>query len=402
MTKIRIGIIQERKTPPDFRVPLTPKQCAQVVQTYSNVELFVESSPIRCFSDEAYEQEGIAVVDDVSHCDILFGVKEVPIEFLFPNKTYFFFSHTLKKQPYNAKLLRAILDKRIELIDYEALKGSDGKRIIGFGRYAGIVGVYEGIRAFGWKHGLFNLPSPQSLSGRIEFDEELGKIDVSQIRAVLTGWGRVGNGAEEVMKQLDLKCCTEEEFLQNPNEKGVYVHIDTPQMYKRIRDGKFDKSEFYSSPELYTSNLEQYAGSANLYIAAHLWNAKNPILLSQTFFQNHSTCSVVSDISCDLNGPIACTIRSSKIGDPVYGYDVTTGLETSYESDEAVAVMAIDNLPCELPKDASEDFGSEIIKNILPRLIHEDDGVLATGRETTKEGTLTAAFEYLSDYATGH
>lgn len=402
MTKIRIGIIQERKTPPDFRVPLTPKQCAQVVQTYSNVELFVESSPIRCFSDEAYEQEGIAVVDNVSHCDILFGVKEVPIEFLIPNKTYFFFSHTLKKQPYNAKLLRAILDKRIELIDYEALKGRDGKRIIGFGRYAGIVGVYEGIRAFGWKHKLFNLPSPQLLSDRVEFDEELKKIDVSQIRAVLTGWGRVGNGAEEVMEQLDLKRVSEEEFLLNPNEKGVYVHIDTPQMYKRIQDGKFDKSEFYSSPELYTSNLEQYALSANLYIAAHLWNAKNPILLNQSFFLNNRNCSVVADISCDLNGPIACTIRASKIADPVYGYDVVTGLETSYENDQAVAVMAIDNLPCELPKDASEDFGSEIIKNILPRLIHEDDGVLATGRETTKEGTLTAAFEYLSDYAIGH
>lgn len=402
MTKIRIGIIQERKTPPDFRVPLTPKQCAQVVQTYSNVELFVESSPIRCFSDEAYEQEGIAVVDDVSHCDILFGVKEVPIEFLIPNKTYFFFSHTLKKQPYNAKLLRAILDKRIELIDYEALKGRDGKRIIGFGRYAGIVGVYEGIRAFGWKHKLFNLPSPQLLSGRIEFDQELKKIDVSQIRAVLTGWGRVGNGAEEVMEQLDLKRVSEEEFLLNPNEKGVYVHIDTPQMYKRIHDGKFDKSEFYSSPESYTSNLEQYALSANLYIAAHLWNAKNPILLNQAFFLNNRNCSVVADISCDLNGPIACTIRASKIADPVYGYDVVTGLETTYENDQAVAVMAIDNLPCELPKDASEDFGSEIIKNILPRLIHEDDGVLATGRETTKEGTLTAAFEYLSDYAIGH
>lgn len=402
MTKIRIGIIQERKTPPDFRVPLTPKQCAQVVQTYSNVELFVESSPIRCFSDEAYEQEGIAVVDNVSHCDILFGVKEVPIEFLIPNKTYFFFSHTLKRQPYNAKLLRAILDKRIELIDYEALKGRDGKRIIGFGRYAGIVGVYEGIRAFGWKHKLFNLPSPQLLSDRVEFDEELKKIDVSQIRAVLTGWGRVGNGAEEVMEQLDLKRVSEEEFLLNPNEKGVYVHIDTPQMYKRIQDGKFDKSEFYSSPELYTSNLEQYALSANLYIAAHLWNAKNPILLNQSFFLNNRNCSVVADISCDLNGPIACTIRASKIADPVYGYDVVTGLETSYENDQAVAVMAIDNLPCELPKDASEDFGSEIIKNILPRLIHEDDGVLATGRETTKEGTLTAAFEYLSDYAIGH
>jgi alanine dehydrogenase len=204
------------------------------------------------------------------------------------------------------------------------------------------------------------------------------------------------------MEQLSLKRLSEEDYLLNPNEKGVYVHIDTPQMYCKNEDGAFNKSEFYSNPQLYRSNLEQYTQSANLYIAAHLWNAKNPILLPQKFFQMNSGCSVVADISCDLNGPIACTIRASKIADPVYGYNPATGEETTFSNENAVAVMAIDNLPCELPKDASEDFGNEIMKQIIPRMVLEDDGILCSGRETTKDGKLTPAFEYLTDYVTGH
>ena len=401
MTKMRIGIIQERKSPPDFRVPLTPTQCASVMHSFPNVEIYIESSPIRCFSDSEYENAGLQVVHDVSHCDFLFGVKEVPVDHLIPNKTYFFFSHTLKKQPYNAKLLRSILDKKIELIDYEALKGSDGKRILGFGRYAGIVGVYEGIRAFGWKHALFNLPSPQTLSGREQFDKELAKADLTQIRAVVTGWGRVGNGAEEVLNQLSLRRCSVVEYLENPEERGVYVHIDTPEMYRRKTDNGFSKSEFYSSPDLYVSNLEEFTKSANLYIAAHLWNSKNPILLDSIFFQENENCRVVADISCDIKGPIACTLRASKIADPVYGYDTISKTETNWSNSNAAAVMAIDNLPCELPKDSSEDFGNEIVKFIIPRIAYGDDGVLASGKETTKEGVLTEAFMYLSDYATG-
>jgi saccharopine dehydrogenase (NAD+, L-lysine forming) len=400
MTKIRIGIIQERKSPPDFRTPLTPSQCAGLLTQFPELEILVESSPNRCFSDDDYTKQGIKVTTDISQADVLFGIKEVPIDALIPYKTYFFFSHTIKKQPYNAKLLRAVLDKKIELIDYEALKGKDGKRIIGFGRYAGIVGVYEGIRAFGAKQKLFELPSPQTLSGRIEFDSILSKADVSQIRAVVTGWGRVGSGAEEVLSALNLKRLTADEFLKNPNELGVYTHIDTPEMYIRITDGGFDKKEFYANPNLYTSNLGSFVSSCNLYFAAHLWRNENPVLLTKEFFQTHKNCKVVADISCDLNGPLACTIRASKISSPIYGYNPSSGLEDAFDSKEAIAVMAIDNLPCELPKDSSEDFGNEIVNQIIPRLLNGDDGILNSGRETTKLGELTESFNYLKEYAT--
>lgn len=397
--KIKIGIIQERKSPPDFRVPLSPAQCKQVMEQFSNIEITVETSPHRCFSDQEYIQQGISISRDVSHCDVLFGVKEVPVDVLIPNKKYFFFSHTLKKQPYNAKLLAAILDKKSALIDYEALKGADGKRIIGFGRYAGIVGVYEGVRTFGLKHNRFNIPSPISLSGREEFDAILKSTDLANVRAVLTGWGRVGNGAQEMMDLLSLKRVSAEEFLQNPSETGVYTHIDTPEMYARIDGTPFIKSDFYANPNLYTSALGKYVKHADIYFACHLWNAKNPILLDQSFFQLNPRCKVVADISCDLNGPIACTIRASKVSDSIYGYDPATGTEVNFRTENAVAVMAIDNLPCELPKDASEDFGNEIIKRILPALVNNDtDGILLRGTQTTSEGTLTPHFEYLSDY----
>lgn len=399
MTKIKIGIIQERKSPPDFRVPLTPVQCKQVMEQFPNIEITVETSPHRCFSDQEYIQQGISISNDVSHCDVLFGVKEVPIDALIPSKKYFFFSHTLKKQPYNAKLLAAILDRKISLIDYEALKGADGKRIIGFGRYAGIVGVYEGVRTFGLKHNRFNIPSPITLSGREEFDAILKSTDLGNIRAVLTGWGRVGNGAQEMMELLNLKRVSAEEFLQNPNENGVYTHIDTPEMYARIDGTPFNKSDFYANPNLYISALGEYVKHADIYFACHLWNAKNPILLDQSFFQQNTRCKVVADVSCDLNGPIACTIKASKVSDSVFGYDPTTGLEVDFRNENAVAVMSIDNLPCELPKDASEDFGNEIMKSILPALLNNDaDGILWKGTETTLEGTLTPHFEYLKDY----
>jgi hypothetical protein len=327
-------------------------------------------------------------------------VKEVPADALIPNKKYFFFSHTLKKQPYNAKLLASILEKKISLIDYEALKGADGKRIIGFGRYAGIVGVYEGVRTFGLKHNRFNIPSPITLSGREEFDAILKSADLTNIRAVLTGWGRVGNGAQEMMELLNLKRVSPEEFLQNPNENGVYTHIDTPEMYARIDGTPFNKSDFYANPNLYTSALGEYVMHADIYFACHLWNAKNPILLDQSFFQLNTRCKVVADVSCDLNGPIACTIKASKVSDSIFGYNPATGSEIDFRNENAVAVMSIDNLPCELPKDASEDFGNEIVKSIIPALLNNDaDGILWKGTETTFEGTLTPHFKYLADYA---
>ncbi len=401
MSKVKIGVIREGKVPPDFRVPLTPKQCVEVQRIFPNAEIIVQPSPIRKFKDEEYISLGIKMQEDLSDCDLLMGVKEVPVQQLIPSKTYLFFSHTIKKQPHNANLMRALLDKKIRMVDYETLKGQDGKRLIGFGRYAGIVGTFEGFRLYGKRHGLYDLKSPNDCEDRVEMELEMKKIDLPKdLKIVVSGFGRVGHGAEEILKLLPIKRVNPETFF-GKTEVPVYVHLDSQEYYERKEFGGFDKKDFYLSPEKYHSTLPDYVRRADMYIACHLWAGGNPVLLPAEAY-NHPDwrCQVIADISCDTNGPIASTIRASKISDPFYGYNPKTGSEGDFMDDSTVAVMAIDNLPCELPKDASEAFGAELIEKVLPLLLNEDPNqIIWKATETTLQGELTPHFEYLSEYA---
>jgi saccharopine dehydrogenase (NAD+, L-lysine forming) len=397
----KIGILREGKVPHDFRVPLTPKQCA-MVQSRFGVSVVVQPSPIRRFTDQEYSAAGITLQEDLTDCDLLIGVKEVPVDMLIPNKSYLFFSHTIKKQPHNAKLLKAILDKKIRLIDYEILKGTDGKRLIGFGRYAGIVGAYEGFRAFGLKNGLYELKSPSACEDRIEMEAEMKKIVLPKgMKIAVTGFGRVGNGAAEILRMLPITRVEEEDFFSREFDNPVYVHLDTHEYYVRKDFGGFDKKDFYNNPEKYISSLADTVRRAHLYIACHLWAGGNPLLLTQEDVQHPSwKCNTIADVSCDTGGPIAPTIRSSSIADPIFGYHRLNHVETDWRDPDAICVMAIDNLPCELPKDASEDFGNELINNVLPlMLIADPHHIVWKGTETTLEGELTPHFEYLKDYA---
>jgi hypothetical protein len=323
---------------------------------------------------------------------------------LIPSKTYLFFSHTIKKQPHNQKLMRALLDKKIRLVDYETIRDSKGKRMIGFGRYAGIVGAFEGFRAFGQKHNLFSLKSPSECHDRSEMEAEMKKILLpAKTKIVVTGFGRVGHGTEEIMKMLPIERVSVQDFVTHSFDHPVYIHLDTHEYYERKIDGGFDKKDFYNNPEHYFSVLGSFVKKANLYIACHLWAAGNPVLLTEEdFAQPDWRCMVVADVSCDTNGPIACTIRSSKIAAPIFGYDRHTGAECDWQKEDAVCVMAIDNLPCELPLDASEDFGNELINKVLPLLLGDDpEQIIWKATETTLEGELTPHFEYLKDYAHG-
>jgi saccharopine dehydrogenase (NAD+, L-lysine forming) len=399
----KIGIVREGKVPPDFRVPLTPAQCA-LVKTKFGVDVVAQPSPIRRFKDEDYAAAGITLQEDLSDCDLILGVKEVPTDMLIASKSYMFFSHTIKKQPHNAKLLKALLDKKIRLIDYETLKGTDNKRLIGFGRYAGIVGAYEGFRAYGKKHNLYELKSPSECADRKEMELEMKKIVLPQnMKIVVTGFGRVGNGAEEVMKLLPIERVNEEDYFSKKFDHPIYVHLDTHEYYVRKEFGGFDKKDFYSNPEKYISTLAETVRKADLYIACHLWAGGNPILLSEEDMRHPDwRCMVIADVSCDTNGPIASTIRASKISDPIFGYHRLQNVECDWKEKDAICVMAIDNLPCELPKDASEDFGNELINKVLPLLLEADpDHLVWKATETTLEGELTPHFEYLHDYAHG-
>lgn len=401
MEKIVIGVIREGKVPPDFRVPLTPTQCVEVMNKYPNVKVVVQASPVRRFKDNEYADLGIEVKEDMSDCDILMGVKEVPIDMLIPEKTYLFFSHTIKKQAHNAKLIRAILDKKIRLIDYETIRDTNNKRIIGFGRYAGIVGTYEGFRAFGLKHKLFDLKSPSQCEDRVEMEAEMKKIVLPpNSKFVLTGFGRVGNGAQEIMKLLPIERVSPKAFLTEKFDHPVYVHLDTHEYYERKIGGGFDKKDFYSNPEHYFSVLHSYVKRADMYVACHLWASGNPPLITKKDVEAPDwKCMVIADVSCDTDGPIGPTIRASKIDDPFFGYDRLNHVETDFHAENAIGMMTIDNLPCELPKDASEDFGSELLNKVIPLLIGEDPDEIIWKATETLNGELTPHYEYLSDYA---
>jgi alanine dehydrogenase len=399
---MKIGIIKERKNPPDRRVVLTPKECKRLLRKFPELTIKVESSDNRFFTDEDYKIEGIEVVDDVSDCDVLLGVKEVPIDFLIPNKKYFFFSHTIKKQQYNRKLLQAILSKNIELFDHEVIVNEKNQRLVAFGRYAGIVGAYNSFRTYGLKFNLFKLPKAEDLHDQLMLIHELQKIKLPNIKVVLTGKGRVGNGAKEMLKGMGLKKVTINDFLHKTFNEPVYAQIDVLDYNKR-KDGEVkDENDFFTNPTEYESDFMRFAKVADLYIAGHFYGAGAPFIFTKNDAKSKDfNIKVVADISCDVDGPVASTIRSSTIENPIYGYNAALEMEVDYRDENAIAVMAVDNLPCELPKDASEGFGDNFAKHVIPAFFNNDEnGVLKRAKMTSK-GKLTERFNYLQDYIDG-
>lgn len=399
---MKFGIIKERKNPPDRRVVFSPSELAKLKQLYHEATIEVESSDIRIFPDIEYKTMGITVTDDVSDCDVLFGVKEVPVENLIPDKAYFFFSHTIKKQPYNQKLLKAILEKNIDLYDHETIVDSHNRRLIGFGKYAGMVGVYNGIRAFGIKFELFKLPKAEILSGKEALIAHLKRITLPPLKFVITGTGKVGSGAQEILKAIKIKEITVDNYLTKNYTQPVYVQLDVLEYNKRIDGQVLDFVDFTTHPEAYVSDFEKFTKVTDIYIAGHFYGNGAPMILTREML-NATDCKirVVADVSCDVNGPIACTLRSSTIAEPIYGYWPAKNKEVDVFHPAAIVVMAVDNLPCEIPKDASEGFGEQFMEHVIPAFFNGDkDGILERAKITEK-GKLTPRFSYLQDYVDG-
>jgi len=400
---MKIGILEEEKEPADKRVPLTPKQCSLLQATYPNLKIVVKSSMIRCFSDEMYINEGIDIVADLNDCDVLIGVKEVPKKSLIPNKTYFYFSHTIKEQPYNRELLLLMMELNIAMVDYEVLKNQKGKRLLGFGRYAGIVGAYNGFLTYGLKSGKYTLKAAHNCEDRVEMEAEMAKIKLSNERIIITGNGRVGNGIMEIIQKANIKEVSKSEFLNETFDEAVFVHLNTMD-YNVRKDGEVSvKSDFYMHPELYKSVFMSYAKKADIFIAGHYFSSGSPYLFTREDMKTSDfNLQVVADVSCDIDGPVACTVRPSTIAKPIYGYNLLTEQEDDFKKEGIVAVMAVDNLPCELPKDASEDFGNELLEKILPSLLISDDEHIIKNATICKEGDLMPNFEYLRNYVNGN
>jgi len=403
MEKIKIGILREGKMPPDRRVPFTPKQCAMLKNTFGGIELYVQPSAVRSFSDSEYAAEGITLSEDLSRCDVLIGVKEVNISDLIDNKKYMFFSHTAKKQKYNRDLLRVILDKKIQLIDYELLKTADHKRIIGFGRFAGIVGAYNALYAYGLKTNLFALKRAKDCADRKEMEAELVKVKFEpKAKIVLTGFGKVGNGAREILDLLPILEVSPSEFLNETYTESVFTHLESSDYYQKKSDKSFEKTEFYQNPELYEATLVEYVQKSEVYISCHFWNNAAPKLLTVEDLKKCTALKVVADISCDIADPIACTLRPSTIADPLYGYNVEGHTEGDWKEENNIVVMAVDNLPTELPKEASEDFGNQLIQGVFSHFLNNDsEGIIFNASETNLEGKLNKKYLFLQDFVDG-
>jgi alanine dehydrogenase len=399
---MKFGIVKERKSPPDRRVVFTPQEIVRLQEHYPEAAVKVESSDIRIFTDEEYIDLGISVTTDLNDCDVLFGVKEIPVDALIPNKKYFFFSHTIKKQPYNRKLLQAILEKNIELYDHETIVDANFRRLIGFGRYAGIVGAYNGFRGFGIKFDLFNLPKAETLKSQADLLARLKRQTLPNLKIVVTGFGKVGMGIKEMLDGMKIKEVGVDDFLNKNFSSPVYTQIDVLDYNKRL-DGKvLNNKDFYQNPQEYTSNFERFTKVSDMFIAGHFHGNGAPDILTNEML-NASDCKikVVADVSCDVAGPIACTLKASTIADPFFGYLPFENKEVPYTHPGSILVMSVDNLPCELPKDASQGFGEMFMQHVIPAFFNGDkDGILQRAK-ITENGKLTPRFQYLQEYVDG-
>jgi hypothetical protein len=402
---LTFALIKERKSPPDKRVVLTPEQGVLFKSQFPEARLVVESSDIRIFSDEQYRALGIEVLEDVSFADVFVGVKEVPIASLIEEKAYFFFSHTIKKQPYNQGLLQAICTKKIALYDHETFVSDSGSRLIGFGRYAGIVGAYNGFRLFGQKMKTFDLPKVEHLYDYNAVKEALQNVVLPEnFKTLITGRGKVALGAKEIIDHLKINQVSPSELLQEKQLGPSYAMLDLEDYNKHGEGKDFDRSEFYQFPERYAGNFDRFTQVIDMFVAGHFYGSGAPIILTREALRDpRCRIKVVADVSCDIDGPVACTLRPSTIAEPFYGYHAQSHTEVDFKEVNAVGVMAVDNLPCELPRDASHGFGEQFLAQIAPSFFDGDaGGILSRAQITDSMGRLTPRFQYLQNYVMGH
>ncbi|MDJ0600035.1 MAG: NAD(P)-dependent oxidoreductase [Crocosphaera sp.] len=397
---MKVGIIREEKNPPDSRVPLTPEQCQYLMHINQDLDIVIHKSEKRCFFDQEYRERGICVVEDVSDCDILLGVKEVPIKVLLPNKTYLFFSHTHKKQPYNRKLLQTILQKKIRLIDYECLCDQEGKRVIAFGHWAGVVGAHNAILAWGKRYQSFALKPMHQCHDFAEAETYYKNLQLPNFKIVITGDGRVSNGAATVLDLMNIKQVSPQDFLNQQFAYPVYTKLSVQDMYYKKGENIFDESHYYEHPEEYDSIFQPYPKVSDIMINGIYWEKGVPVFFTKEDIKKDDfNIKVIADITCDIapDASIPCTIRPSTIADPIYGYDPYLETEIKAFQPQGIDIMAVDNLPNELPRDASEDFGNQLINQVWDEL-KKPDSQMIYNATIAMDGQLNKPYEYLQDF----
>jgi len=404
-----ISIIREARVD-ENRAPLTPNQIKTLTNKFPNLQVFVQPSKKRCFKDEDYSKVGAKVKEDISSSDIIFGVKEVEIATLIENKTYLFFSHTTKVRKdvnqvsqdkaiiYKKELLREVIKRKITLIDYENIRETSGKgyRYLGFGRFAGIVGCYNTLNLYIKLQQKRSLPRAFEINSYEKIKELISKQNFNKLKILQTGSGNVAKGAMEVLKHANIKQISVKDYLNKKYNEAVFCNISTEEYVERYDGKDYSFQDFYSNPHEYKSKIINYIYDTDMLITGHYWEPKFPKLFCLNQINEFKNLKIIGDITCDINGSIPTTIRSTSIAKPYYSIDINSMKEIDL-SNKGIAVMAVDNLPSELPNESSEEFGDSIISEVLPYLINKDDGRI--NRATTaSRGEFCPKYKYLEDF----
>ncbi len=398
---IKIGLIREGKIPSDNRVALTPAQCKWIHKNHPGILVSAQHSDVRCYSDKEYSNAGVEVKENLDDCDILLGIKEVPVTMLIAGKTYLFFSHTKKLQPYNQQMLQAIVAKKITLIDYECLEHEDGARIIGFGFFAGVVGAHNAMMAFGNRTGAFHLDRVNSAKTFQHLIHTYFGLKIPNIKIAVTGSGRVAHGLLEIMNLLGIHEVEPEDYLAKKFKYPVYVHLKGANLYRPLDGSIYGREHFHNNPDDYQCIFKQYLPHTTILLNGVYWESRIPRLFELEDIGKNDFCiQTIADVTDDRFGSVPCNLGDSTIADPVYGVDKKTFLKTTPYLPGSVDVMAVGNLPNELPKDASRYFGEQLIKHVLADLISGENTIIEKAT-IVKDGILTPEFEYMKAYAAG-
>jgi alanine dehydrogenase len=398
---VKIGLIKEGKIPADNRVAIIPAQCKWLQKNHPDIQILVEPSTSRCFSDQEYERAGCIISEDLSACDILLGIKEVPVGKLIPGKTYLFFSHTRKKQDYNRGLLQAILQKGITLIDYECLEHEDGQRIIGFGFFAGVVGAHNGMMSYGKRTGLFNLDRVYKERSFRELIHTYFGLRIPNVKIAVTGSGRVAHGILEIMNLMGIHEVEPEDYLKRRYTYPVYTQLKGADLYRHKLTGKYNREDFHENPQNYECIFEPYTHQTDILMNGIYWEEGMPRLFEKEAVAHEDfIIDTIADISDDEGGSVPINLGDQSIENPIYGVDKNSLQKTDPYLESSIDMMAVGNLPNELPRDASRFFGEQLIKFILEDL--KKGGSDLIDRATiVKQGKLTERFSYLQDFADG-
>lgn len=396
---MKIGLIRETKIPSDNRVAFTPSQCKWIQLNIPGVKMVVQSSPDRCYTDREYSVAGIEVKENINDCDILFGIKEVKAELLIPGKTYLFFSHTKKKQAYNQQLFRTVIDKKITLIDYECMEHEDGQRILGFGFFAGIVGAHNGIMGYGNRTGAYSLQRVYKQKSFRELIHTYFGLKLPSLKIAVTGSGRVAHGILEIMNLLEVIEVEPAEYLAREFSYPVFTQLKGADLYAPLSGGKYNREKFHDDPASYKCLFYPYTKVTDILMNGIYWDKNVPRLFELVHLKEKDfKIQTIADITDDKGGSVPCNLGDTPIEDPIYGVNKNTFAKTEPYLPGSIDVMAVGNLPNELPRDASRYFGEQLLKHVFTDLVGNSSRIIDKAT-MVKNGSLTKEFDYLKDYA---